>query len=65
MFTPVQSQVHTTNQKLQCFVWEIFWKSLHFKNLTCSVLLQILIREMITPLQTRMHDRKIIICGPY
>ena len=65
MFTTVQTQLHATNQKLEGNVWEICIKSLVFSNLHCSVLLQILIREMITPLQTRMHDRKIIICRPY
>ena len=49
--------MHITNQKLDGNVWEICIKSLLFSNLHCSVLLQILIREMFYTVQWSMHDR--------
>ena len=57
MFTTVQTSMHITNQKLEGNVWEICIKSLLFSNLHCSVLLQILIREMFYTVQWSMHDR--------
>ena len=39
MFNAVQLQMHATYQKLEGNVWEMCVKSLHFLNLSCSVLL--------------------------
>ena len=57
MFSTVQTHLHATNQKLQCFVWEICSQSMQILIVTCSVLLQISVIEMIYTVQTQMHDR--------
>ena len=60
MFYTVQTSMHATNQKVEGNVWEMCVKSLLFSKLHCSVLLQILIREMFYTMQWSMRTVKIL-----
>ena len=58
MFYTVQTQLHTTNQKLEGNVWEICVKSLLFSNWTCSVFQHIWICEMFGTVHLLLHAIK-------
>ena len=58
MFYSVQTQLHTTNQKLEGNVWEICVKSLLFSNWTCSVFQHIWICEMFGTVHLLLHAIK-------
>ena len=58
MFYTVQTQLHTTNQKLEGNVWEICVKSLLFSNSTCSVFQHIWICEMFGTVHLLLHAIK-------
>ena len=58
MFYTVQTQLHTTNQKLEGNVWEICVKSLLFSNWTCSVFQHIWICEMFGAVHLLLHAIK-------
>ena len=58
MFYTVQTQLHTTNQKLEGNVWEICVKSLLFSNWTFSVFQHIWICEMFGTVHLLLHAIK-------
>ena len=58
MFYTVQTQLHTTNQKLEGNVWVICVKSLLFSNWTCSVFQHFWICEMFGTVHLLLHAIK-------